>query len=197
MIPQSRAMPPCTMPRWRRIDSRTTRCPEITGRTWPKCSGWIPSEPRTPTCRRGRLPEPSDVLLDVGGGAGRVSLALADCVQEIVLVEPSEGMREQFIIARDQAGITNTRITSDWWMDSDETGNVIHLSDVTYFVRDIAPFVEEAAQFRVPARHDNRYWRPTPGDMGAELRSAVLGSASPLAGITGAGRRTVGNGIVA
>lgn len=122
--------------------------------------------------------EPSDVLLDVGGGAGRVSLALADCVKEAVLVEPSEGMREQFIIARDQAGITNTRIAADWWMDSDETGDVIHLSDVTYFVRDIAPFVEKlhnSASRRVTIT----VWRPTPGDMGSVLRSAVLGERPP------------------
>lgn len=122
--------------------------------------------------------EPSDVLLDVGGGAGRVSLALADCVQEVVLVEPSEGMREQFIIARDQGGITNTRIATDWWMDSDETGDVIHISDVTYFVRDIAPFVEKlhnSASRRIMIT----VWRPTPGDMGSELRSAVLGERPP------------------
>ena len=122
--------------------------------------------------------EPSDVLLDVGGGAGRISLALADCVQEVLLVEPSEGMREQFVIARDEAGITNTRIATDWWMDSDETGDVIHLSDVTYFVRDIVPFVEKlhnSASRRVMIT----VWRPTPGDMGSELRSAVLGERPP------------------
>ena len=122
--------------------------------------------------------EPSDVLLDVGGGAGRVSLALADHVQEVVLVEPSEGMREQFVIAQDEAGITNTRIDTEWWMDSDETGDVIHLSDVTYFVRDIVPFVEKlhnSASRRVMIT----VWRPTPGDMGSELRSAVLGERPP------------------
>ena len=122
--------------------------------------------------------EPSDVLLDVGGGAGRVSLALADCVQEVVLVEPSESMREQFIIARDQAGITNARIAADWWMDSDETGDVIHLSDVTYFVRDITPFVAKlhnSAARRVLIE----LWRPTPGDMGSVLESMVLGQTPP------------------
>ena len=120
----------------------------------------------------------SDVLVDVGGGAGRVSLALADCVQEVVLVEPSEGMREQFIIARNQAGITNTRIATDWWMDSNETGDVIHLSDVTYFVRDIAPFVEKlhnSASRRVMIT----VWRPTPGDMGSALHNAVFGEQPP------------------
>jgi len=122
--------------------------------------------------------EPSDVLLDVGGGAGRISLALADCVKEIVLVEPSEGMREQFIAARDQAGITNARIGTDWWMDSDETGDVVHLSDVTYFVRDIVPFVAKlhnAATRRVMIT----VWRPTPGDMASDLRELVRGERPP------------------
>ena len=122
--------------------------------------------------------EPTDVFLDVGGGAGRVSLALADCVHEVVLIEPSAGMREQFIAARDEAGISNTRISTDWWMDSDEVGDVIHLSDVTYFVRDIVPFViklHNSASRRVMIQ----LWRPTPGDMGSMLREAVLGESPP------------------
>ena len=122
--------------------------------------------------------KPSDVLLDVGGGAGRVSLALADSVREVVLIEPSAGMREQFAVARDQAGIANTRIAADWWMDSDETGDVVHLSDVTYFVRDIAPFVaklHDSAARRVIIE----LWRPTPGDMGSLLRRVVLGESPP------------------
>ena len=122
--------------------------------------------------------KPSDVLLDVGGGAGRVSLAVADCVNEVVLIEPSDGMRAQFIAARDEAGIANTRITSDWWMESGETGDVIHLSDVTYFVRDIVPFVKKlhnSASRRVIIN----LWRPTPGDMSSSLREVVLGERPP------------------
>ena len=122
--------------------------------------------------------QPSDVLLDVGGGAGRVSLALADSVREVVLIEPSAGMREQFAIARDQAGIANTRIAADWWIDSGETGDVVHLSDVTYFVRDIVPFVaklHDSATRRVIIE----LWRPTPGDMGSLLRRVVLGESPP------------------
>ena len=122
--------------------------------------------------------EPSDVFLDVGGGAGRVCLALADCVKEVVLIEPSAGMRAQFIAARDAAGIANTRIATDWWMDSDETGDVIHLSDVTYFVRDIVPFIAKlhgSAKRRVMIT----VWRPTPGDMGSDMREIVLGERRP------------------
>lgn len=121
---------------------------------------------------------PPDVFLDVGGGAGRVCLAIADCVKEVVLVEPSAGMREQFVAARDGAGISNARIATDWWMDSDETGDVIHLSDVTYFVRDIVPFVTKlhnSAARRVMIT----VWRPTPGDMGSDVREIVLGERRP------------------
>lgn len=123
--------------------------------------------------------QPDDYLVDVGGGAGRVSLALADCVSEVVLVEPSAGMREQFVAARDGAGITNARVTTDWWMDSEETGDVIHLSDVTYFVRDIVPFIAKlhnSAGRRVMIA----VWRPTPGDMGSAVRDIVLNETPPL-----------------
>ena len=116
---------------------------------------------------------PDDRLVDVGGGAGRVSLALAGHVGEVVLVEPSAGMRAEFAAARDEAGIANARVTSDWWMDSDETGDVVFLSDVTYFVRDIVPFI--AKLHRAAARRVIiAVWRPTPGDMGAELRRVAL-----------------------
>ena len=40
--------------------------------------------------------EPDDVLIDVGGGAGRVSLPLSLRCREIVNVEPSPGMSNEF-----------------------------------------------------------------------------------------------------
>ena len=115
----------------------------------------------------------TDVLLDVGGGAGRVSLPLASRVREVVLVEPSDSMRGQFIQSRDEAGITNARVSPDWWMDSVETGDVAITSDVVYFVRDIVPFVAKlhnSASRRVIIC----IWRPTPGDMDNELRSVLF-----------------------
>ena len=122
--------------------------------------------------------KPADVLLDVGGGAGRVSLPLAGQVQEVVLVEPSEGMRDQFIASRDEAGIANARVSLDWWMDSAETGDVAVTSDVVYFVRDIRPFVAKlhnSASRRVIIC----VWRPTPGDMDNELRRILFGERPP------------------
>ena len=122
--------------------------------------------------------ESADRLVDVGGGAGRVSLALARYVSEVVLVEPSAGMRAQFAAARDEAGIANARVTADWWQDSNETGDVIHLSDVTYFVRDIVPFIAKlhnSAARRVLIT----VWRPAPGDFNAPLRQILFGTAPP------------------
>ncbi len=117
--------------------------------------------------------QPADVLLDVGGGAGRVSLPLAGQVREVVLVEPSESMRGQFIASRDDAGIHNARVSPDWWLDSLETGDVVITSDVVYFVRDIRPFVSKlhnSASRRVIIC----IWRPTPGDMDNELRGVLF-----------------------
>ena len=125
----------------------------------------------------------TDCLVDVGGGAGRVSLALASRVSHVELVEPSDGMRAQFIAARDEAGITNAQASGDWWMDSGATGDVITLSDVTYFVRDIAPFIAKlhnSAARRVMIT----VWNPTPGDMHGGLYRTLHGKApAPLPGL--------------
>ena len=125
-----------------------------------------------------RYLQPTDVLLDVGGGAGRVSLPLAGQVREVVLAEPSESMRGQFIQSRDGAGITNARVSPDWWLDSAETGDVAITSDVVYFVRDIVPFLAKlhnSASRRVIIC----VWRPTPGDMDNELRRLLFDEQPP------------------
>ena len=119
-----------------------------------------------------------DKFIDVGAGAGRVSLAMASRVAQVVGIEPSAGMREQFIASRDEAGITNARVVADWWIDSDETGDLVHLADVTYFVRDILPFIAKlhnAASRRVMIT----VWNPTPGDVDRFPSRVILGEAPP------------------
>ena len=157
-----------------RVVSPTTAAEPTIGLTWPQSFAWTRTARGTRACGAiaGYL-RPEDVLLDVGGGAGRVSLPLAGQVREAVLAEPSESMRRQFIQARDEAGITNARISPDWWMESPETGDVTITSDVVYFVRDIEPFVAKlhnSASRRVIIC----IWRPTPGDMDNELRRVLL-----------------------
>lgn len=88
--------------------------------------------------------EPSDTLLDVGGGAGRLSLPLALRCRQLINVDPSTGMRTQFEAAA--AGITNARfVQGDWLATGGIEGDVSLVAHVTYFVRDIVPFLQKLA----------------------------------------------------
>lgn len=88
--------------------------------------------------------EPTDVLLDVGGGAGRYSLPLARLCAEVVNVEPSEGMGQAFDASAREAGIENARWIMDAWPPENEIeGDVSLVANVTYFIEEIVPFIEK------------------------------------------------------
>jgi precorrin-6B methylase 2 len=54
--------------------------------------------------------QPDDVIVDVGGGAGRISLPLALRCREGINVEPSIATGAGFRANADQAGISNARV---------------------------------------------------------------------------------------
>lgn len=88
--------------------------------------------------------QPDDVLIDVGGGAGRVSLPLALRCRQVINVDASPGMLAEFKACAAEAGITNARsVLADWLVAADISGDVSLASSVTYFVRDIVPFIEK------------------------------------------------------
>jgi len=90
--------------------------------------------------------QPDDVLIDVGGGAGRVSLPLALHCRQVINVDASPGMLAEFEACAAEAGITNARsVLADWLAAADISGDVSLASSVTYFVRDIVPFIEKMA----------------------------------------------------
>ncbi|HLZ73218.1 MAG TPA: methyltransferase domain-containing protein [Dehalococcoidia bacterium] len=85
---------------------------------------------------------PNDVLIDVGGGAGRLGLPLALRCREVINVEPSPGMGEEFEALAKESGISNVRLIRKDWLEADGVrGDVALAAHVTYFVRDIAGFI--------------------------------------------------------
>lgn len=85
-----------------------------------------------------------DTLLDVGGGAGRLSLPLALRCREVVIVDPSPAMREGFEATVKDSGIPNASFVEAGWLEAGGTGGDVALvAHVTYFVPEIAPFIEK------------------------------------------------------
>jgi SAM-dependent methyltransferase len=91
--------------------------------------------------------EPEDIIVDVGGGAGRVSLPLALRCREVINVETSAVMGAAFSANANRAGIGNTRvITSDWPLVDAPLGTFALVNSVTYLTRDIVPFITKLEQ---------------------------------------------------
>jgi hypothetical protein len=91
--------------------------------------------------------EPDDVIIDVGGGAGRISLPLALRCREVINVEPSLTMRMGFRRNAAGAGISNARIIEGEWPSVDApAGSVALVNHVTYLTREIVPFIKKLEQ---------------------------------------------------
>ena len=124
-----------------------------------------------------------DVFVDVGGGAGRVSLPMALRCREAIAVDPSPAMGVEFDGSRQEAGIANARrIQSDWMDARDVTGDVVFSADVIYFVREIVPFIEKlqaAARRRVMIT----LWSVSPPNGEATLFELLYGE--PMAPVPG------------
>lgn len=95
--------------------------------------------------------EPDDLIVDVGGGAGRNGLPLAQRCRGVVNVDPSAGMLRAFEEHARRAGITNAQAVHGDWLEVDPPrGTLALVNHVAYLTRDIATFIEklEAAASR-------------------------------------------------
>ena len=88
--------------------------------------------------------QPDDVIVDVGGGAGRLDLPLALHCREVINVDASETMLGGFAANAKQAGISNARAIQAHWLEADcPRASFALVNHVTYFARDIVPFIEK------------------------------------------------------
>jgi hypothetical protein len=92
--------------------------------------------------------EVDDLIVDAGGGAGRISLPLALRCRGVVNVEPSPAMGAGFRANAALAGIDNSTrvIESDWLAAEPPQGTLALANHVAYHTRDIVPFVEKLEQ---------------------------------------------------
>jgi SAM-dependent methyltransferase len=90
------------------------------------------------------LIEPSDAIVDVGGGAGRMSLPLAPRCRSVTNVDPSASMGAAFLANAKTAGISNVALVKGDWLEVDPPrGTVALVNHVTYLTRDIVRFIEK------------------------------------------------------
>ena len=119
--------------------------------------------------------QPDDVVVDVGGDAGRVGLPLALFCQEVINVDPSPGMKTEFEASATKAEITNTRFIQSAWLEASElAGDLVITSNVTYFVHDIVAFIKKmvaAAERRVVIT----VWSVPPPNQNAPIFRLVCG----------------------
>lgn len=118
---------------------------------------------------------PNDVVVDVGGGAGRVCLPMALECKEVFNIEPSPGMGAEFESLTQEAGITNAHLVPSSLSEAQSPkGDIAFTADVTYFVREIVDFIrqmEAAASRRVMIT----IWREPPPNRRARIFQLVYG----------------------
>jgi SAM-dependent methyltransferase len=81
---------------------------------------------------------PHKTLIDVGAGAGRHAVPLAERVEWVTAVEPSDGMRAQM------PSLSNMTVIASAWEDAEVVpADVVICCHVLYGVSEVVPFVEK------------------------------------------------------
>lgn len=81
---------------------------------------------------------PRKTLIDVGAGAGRHAVPLAEKLEWVTVVEPSEGMRAHL------PALANMTVIASAWEDAEVApADLVICSHVLYGVEDVVPFVDK------------------------------------------------------
>ncbi|MBI4202548.1 MAG: methyltransferase domain-containing protein [Chloroflexi bacterium] len=127
---------------------RAQGLPETSGDFWQGNAESFRADPRRTDDRDLNhllaMVRPQDAVIDVGGGAGRYSLALALKCRHVTVVEPSEAMVAVLEDGARQHGITNvTAVTVPWETAAVEPADIVLSTHVLYTVVDIEPFLSK------------------------------------------------------
>ena len=139
----------------------------------------------------------NETWLDIGAGAGRYALPLAQRVREVIAVEPSASMRRALRTGMDEHGIGNVRIVPGAWPDAAAELGELPAADVSiiahvgYDIEAIGPFLDAMERAtrnrclamltdRSPASVADPFWPLVHGeDRVAAARAARLAGAAP------------------
>ena len=87
---------------------------------------------------------PSDRVIDVGAGGGRLAISLAQRCHEVVAVEPSPSMRAVLTEEVARHGLANVRAVAATWEEAAvEPAELVFAAHVTYGVQAIEPFLRK------------------------------------------------------
>lgn len=93
-----------------------------------------------------RVVRSDDTVLDVGAGAGRLAVPLAEQCRHVTAVEPSEAMVERLTEQAQAWGVRNLAVVPERWEDvTVEAADVVICAHVVYTVIDIERFLEKLA----------------------------------------------------
>lgn len=86
---------------------------------------------------------PSDIVLDIGAGTGRHSLAMARYCSHVLAMEPSAAMRGQFSIRLAAAGLSNVTVEPRFWPEAaaPDMADIVFSSHVLYGQEDGSAFI--------------------------------------------------------
>ena len=110
------------------------------------------SEAGPTTTRIGEALGPDGSLLDVGAGAGRLSMSFAEAGHRVTAVEPDRGMAHALEQESATRGVTVALVTDRWPAPAVDPHTVAVSGHVVYDVAEIGPFLvglHEAARRRV------------------------------------------------
>lgn len=114
---------------------------------------WDPRREQADVAAIAAYVQPGDVVLDVGGGFGRVGLPLALRCREVINVEPFPPNGARFQESAAEAGVTNVRLVQSGWLEAQGIeGDVVIAANVVETIREVVPFVQKlvaAARRRV------------------------------------------------